>query len=64
MVSAPLEAAAGPARDDRARGAAELLSFEAVFPPAVRDSERFRYAFSQSYRRVAEEGPLAAMGAA
>jgi hypothetical protein len=33
-----------------------------VFPPAVRDAERFRAAFSDSYRRVAEDGPLAAMG--
>jgi mannitol 2-dehydrogenase len=40
-----------------------FLAFEAVFPPAVRDAERFRAAFSDSYRRVAEEGPLAAMGA-
>jgi mannitol 2-dehydrogenase len=40
-----------------------FLAFEAVFPPAVRDSDRFRAAFSDSYRRVAEDGPLAAMGA-
>jgi mannitol 2-dehydrogenase len=38
-----------------------FLDYEAVFPPAVRTSERFRAAFSQSYRRIAEQGPLAAM---
>jgi mannitol 2-dehydrogenase len=40
-----------------------FLDYEAVFPPAVRASERFRAAFSESYGRVAGEGPLAAMGA-
>jgi mannitol-1-phosphate/altronate dehydrogenase len=41
-----------------------FLGYEAVFPEAVRSSERFRTAFAQSYRRIAQEGPLAAMDAA
>jgi mannitol 2-dehydrogenase len=53
--------------DARRFGAAALadplafLGFEAVFPPAVSASERFRAAFVRSYRRIATEGPLAAM---
>jgi mannitol 2-dehydrogenase len=39
-----------------------FLEFDAVFPPAVRTSPRFRTEFSAAYRRVAEEGPLVAMG--
>jgi mannitol 2-dehydrogenase len=52
----------------RRHGAAALddplafLEFEAVFPPGLRRSERFRSAFARSYRRIATEGPLAAMG--
>jgi mannitol 2-dehydrogenase len=42
---------------------AAFLAYDAVFPQAVRASARFRAAFSDSYRRVAEEGPIAAMGA-
>jgi mannitol 2-dehydrogenase len=38
-----------------------FLDYDAVFPPAVRSSERFREAFSEGYRRVAAEGPVAAM---
>jgi mannitol 2-dehydrogenase len=38
-----------------------FLEYDAVFPAAVKDSERFRDAFSEAYRRVADEGPLAAM---
>lgn len=38
-----------------------FLEFDAVFPAAVRDSERFRTAFARAYQRVASEGPLAAM---
>jgi mannitol 2-dehydrogenase len=38
-----------------------FLEFDAVFPPAVRTSERFRAAFARAYRTVAEHGPLAAM---
>jgi mannitol 2-dehydrogenase len=39
-----------------------FLDYGAVFPPAVQTSERFRAAFSESYRRIAEHGPIAAMG--
>jgi mannitol 2-dehydrogenase len=39
-----------------------FLEFDAVFPPAVRTSPRFRAAFSVAYRRIAEDGPIAAMG--
>jgi mannitol 2-dehydrogenase len=38
-----------------------FLDYDAVFPPALRDSERFRESFSESYWRVAAEGPIAAM---
>jgi mannitol 2-dehydrogenase len=38
-----------------------FLEYDAVFPAAVRGSERFRAAFAESYRRVAEQGPIAAM---
>jgi mannitol 2-dehydrogenase len=40
-----------------------FLSYEAVFPPELRSSERFRSAFAAGYQRVAAEGPLAAMEA-
>jgi mannitol 2-dehydrogenase len=39
-----------------------FLEFGAVFPPAVRTSARFRAEFSAAYRRIAEDGPIAAMG--
>jgi mannitol 2-dehydrogenase len=39
-----------------------FLDYDAVFPPALQGSERFRAAFSESYRRIAADGPLAAMG--
>jgi mannitol 2-dehydrogenase len=39
-----------------------FLDYGAVFPPAVRTSARFRAAFSEGYRRIAEHGPLAAIG--
>jgi mannitol 2-dehydrogenase len=42
---------------------AAFLDFDAVVPPAVRASERFRTAFAAAYRRVAARGPLAAMQA-
>jgi mannitol 2-dehydrogenase len=51
----------------RRHGAAALadpvafLEFDAVFPPAVKASPRFRAQFSQAYRRIAEDGPIAAM---
>jgi mannitol 2-dehydrogenase len=38
-----------------------FLEFEAVFPPAVKGSPRFRAAFSDSYARISEQGPIAAM---
>jgi mannitol 2-dehydrogenase len=38
-----------------------FLDFDAVFPAALRASERFRSAFADAYRRVAGEGPMAAM---
>jgi mannitol 2-dehydrogenase len=40
---------------------AAFLEFDAVFPPAVQASPRFRAAFSAAYRRIAEQGPIAAM---
>ena len=40
-----------------------FLAYDAVFPPALQASSRFRAVFSDSYRRVAEEGAIAAMGA-
>ena len=38
-----------------------FLEYDAVFPPALRTSERFRDAFAEAYRRIAEDGPVAAM---
>jgi mannitol 2-dehydrogenase len=46
------EATADPAR---------FLSYEAVFPAALRSSPRFRSAFAAGYERIAAEGPVAAM---
>jgi mannitol 2-dehydrogenase len=40
-----------------------FLAYEAVFPPAVRSSPRFRSAFASGYEQVAVEGPIAAMQA-
>jgi mannitol 2-dehydrogenase len=55
--------------DEARRHAAEavadpvaFLEFDAVFPPAVRTSPRFRAAFAAAYRRIAGDGPIAAMG--
>jgi mannitol 2-dehydrogenase len=39
-----------------------FLGYDAIFPPAVQTSARFRDAFAEAYRRIAEDGPLAAMG--
>jgi mannitol 2-dehydrogenase len=56
-------------RQAKAYGAAALtdpvafLDFAAVFPPEVRDSERFRAAFAAAYRRIVDDGPLDAMRA-
>jgi mannitol 2-dehydrogenase len=41
-----------------------FLEYEAVFPPAVRSSPRFRSAFAAGYEQIASEGPVAAMRAA
>ena len=41
-----------------------FLAYEAVFPPAVRSSSRFRSAFAAGYERIAAGGPIAAMRAA
>ena len=38
-----------------------FLDFDAVFAPEVRESLRFRGEFASAYRRIAEEGPIAAM---
>jgi mannitol 2-dehydrogenase len=38
-----------------------FLEYDAVFPSAMKNSDRFRGVFSESYRRVAEVGPIAAM---
>jgi mannitol 2-dehydrogenase len=38
-----------------------FLEFDAVFPPALQRSPRFRREFAAAYRRIAEDGPIAAM---
>jgi mannitol 2-dehydrogenase len=38
-----------------------FLEFDAVFPPALQESQRFRAGFSAAYRRIAESGAIAAM---
>jgi mannitol 2-dehydrogenase len=38
-----------------------FLEYDAVFPPALQTSSRFRTAFVEAYRRIAEDGPVAAM---
>jgi mannitol 2-dehydrogenase len=38
-----------------------FLEFDAVFPPEVKTSSRFRALFSEAYRRIAEHGPMAAV---
>jgi mannitol 2-dehydrogenase len=64
----PAEMAADSSADAaRRHGAAALadplafLEFDAVFPEPLRASARFRAAFSRSYRRIAQEGPVAAL---
>jgi mannitol 2-dehydrogenase len=39
-----------------------FLEFRAVFGPELRTSDRFRAAFSRAYRRIADDGPMAAPG--
>jgi mannitol 2-dehydrogenase len=65
----PAEQSFDAAADTARRHAADaigdplaFLDFGAVFPPALQASERFRATFADSYRRIAEEGPIAAMG--
>jgi mannitol-1-phosphate/altronate dehydrogenase len=48
------------ARDAVADPAA-FLGFDAVFPPEVQASQRFRAEFVAAYRRIADSGPIAAM---
>jgi mannitol 2-dehydrogenase len=43
---------------------AAFLEHAAVIPPEVQGSARFRAAFAERYRRIAEDGPLAAMAGA
>jgi mannitol 2-dehydrogenase len=38
-----------------------FLRFDAVFPPALQASRRLRAEFSAAYRRIVENGPIAAM---
>jgi mannitol 2-dehydrogenase len=38
-----------------------FLAYEAVFPPALRSSPRFRSAFAAGYEQIAAGGPIAAM---
>jgi mannitol 2-dehydrogenase len=70
-VVAPEQQAFDASGDAARRYAAEatadpvaFLAYEAVFPPAVRSSPRFRSAFAEGYERIAAEGPIAAMRAA
>jgi mannitol 2-dehydrogenase len=46
---------------DAAADPSAFLAFDAVFPPALRESPRFRAEFAAAYRRIADQGPLAAM---
>jgi hypothetical protein len=39
-----------------------FLEYEAVFPPALRSSPRFRSAFAAGYEEIVAGGPIAAMG--
>jgi mannitol 2-dehydrogenase len=41
-----------------------FLAYAEVFPPELRDSERFQAAFAEAYNCIATRGPLAAMEAA
>ncbi len=61
------DASAADARVHAARALedpAAFLRYEAVIPAALRESERFRTAFVDAYRSVAEDGALAAMARA
>jgi len=61
------DASGGTARQHALAAAADppaFLEYAAVFPPELRSSERFRSAFSEGYRQIVEQGPLAAMAQA
>ena len=58
------DATGDAARAHASRAAADpvaFLEYGAVFPPALRESARFRTAFADAYRRIAEDGSLAAL---
>jgi mannitol 2-dehydrogenase len=58
------DAAGDVAREYGAAAVADpvaFLDYAAVFPAAVRESRRFRAAFSDAYRCIAADGPIAAM---
>ena len=66
----PAEQAFDASGDDARRHAAgalddplAFLEYDAVFPPALAKSARFREAFAAAYGRIADAGPLAAMEA-
>jgi mannitol 2-dehydrogenase len=71
LATFPLDQQAFDASGDKARLHASraiddpvrFLEFEEVFPPAIRDDPRFRASFVSACDRLAEVGPLAAMGA-
>jgi mannitol 2-dehydrogenase len=59
------DSSADAARRHAARAVADpvaFLGFDAVFPPAVQSDRRFRAEFAAAYRRIAQDGPLAALG--
>jgi mannitol 2-dehydrogenase len=61
------DAAGDTARRHAAAAVADpfaFLNFEAVIPPALRSSRRFRRAFAAAYRRLAADGAIAAIRAA
>jgi mannitol 2-dehydrogenase len=58
------DSSAATARDHAAAALTDplaFLEFDAVFPPALRSSERFRAAFAGGYQRIVSEGPIEAM---
>ena len=58
------DAGAETARRHAARALDDPLAFlgyDAVFPPALRESSRFQTAFAGAYRRIADGGPVDAM---
>jgi mannitol 2-dehydrogenase len=71
LATVPPDQQAADASGDVARGYAReageeptrFLDFAAVFPPTLRDSERFRAEFSAAAQALAATGPLAAMAA-